>query len=123
MTDSLLDLINRYRTADTKFRTDVTLNPKNDHDDLWNRKEAAETDVIEHPCLTLDDVRRKVLFVLDDENVFDSVSNCTIAGEHALYSFLRSLVGIPATRTTAPFDESGQSSGFAPVDKSNSGDN
>lgn len=49
--------------------------------------------MIFHPCHTLDDVRAKARIALEDENVFESVSNCQCNGEHMLYGFLRSLLG------------------------------
>jgi hypothetical protein len=87
--------IGAYLSADAAFRSGVTLKPENEaqNDALWNAKEEAELSVVELPCVTIEDVRAKVALALQDENVFDSISNCSINGEHELYVFLRSLLG------------------------------
>jgi phage anti-repressor protein len=43
--------------------------------------------------LQADVERRQAAIVLRDENVFESVANCTIEGEHVLKLFLRSIMG------------------------------
>jgi hypothetical protein len=87
--------IGAYLSADSAFRSGVTLKPENEaqNDTLWKANEAAELSVVEFPCVTIEDVRAKAALALQDENVFDSISSCTINGEHELYVFLRSFLG------------------------------
>ncbi|KQQ70888.1 hypothetical protein ASF70_18750 [Rhizobium sp. Leaf321] len=112
---SLHTAIGAYLSADAAFRAGVTLNAEDEaqNDVLWKAKEAAELSVVEHPCVTIEDVQAKVALALEDENVFDSISECMIDGEHELYLFLRSLLGETPKRGDHP----------PPVDKSNNGDN
>ncbi|NKK53882.1 hypothetical protein [Rhizobium leguminosarum] len=90
---SISQAIQAWREADARFSNEVTLDVRSDHDELWQAKEAAETAMLEVPCRSLDDIRAKAEIALRDENVFDSIANCTIGSEHALRVFLRSLLG------------------------------
>ncbi|MGO7157142.1 hypothetical protein [Rhizobium leguminosarum] len=90
---SITEAIQAWREADRKFSNEVTLDARSDHDELWQTKEAAETAMLKEPCHSLDDIRAKAAIALRDENVFDSIANCTIGSEHALRVFLRSLLG------------------------------
>lgn len=90
---SIIQAIQAWRDADTRFSNEVTLDVRSDHDELWQAKEAAETAMLKVPCRSLDDIRAKAETALSDENVFDSIANCTIGSEHALRVFLRSLLG------------------------------
>lgn len=113
LTPSLKAAMDALAVADAKFRESVNLDASDEAaiDLLYDAREAAEFDVIRHPCLTLEDIRAKARLAIADESVFASVSNCTFNGEHELYIFLRSLLDEPAP--TIPVDESGQSAGFA----------
>ncbi|WP_156665792.1 hypothetical protein [Rhizobium bangladeshense] len=99
---SLTRVVEEWRVADTRFSNEVTLTP-GDHDELWQAKEDAETAMLREPCLSLADIRTKAEIALRDENVFDSIANCTIGSEHALRVFLRSLLGEELT----PVDNGG----------------
>lgn len=101
---SLIRSIEEWREADTRFSNEVALDARSDHDDLWQSKEDAETAMLIEPCRSLDDVRAKAEIALRDENVFDSIANCTIGSEHALRVFLRSLLG----DEPAPVDSGGK---------------
>ncbi|MBY3582240.1 hypothetical protein HJA77_13840 [Rhizobium bangladeshense] len=89
---SITRVIEEWRNADTRFSNEVTLTP-GDHDELWQAKEDAETAMLKEPCLSLEDIRTKAEIALRDENVFDTIANCTIGSEHALRVFLQSLLG------------------------------
>ena len=87
-----------YQAAEQAFRAEHKRTPDEDHDKLWNAKEAAEMVVLRQPCQSLDDVRQKVRLVLADENVYDSVRNCGLSAEtEVLRTFLLSLLGEGAT--------------------------
>ena len=101
----LTDLITKYRNADVAYRGACAAEPERDHDDLWNTKEDAEMAVIQHQCVSLEDVRAKARLALSDANVYDSLRNCFVSERDVLVIFLRSLL-----------DE-------APVEKSNNGEN
>lgn len=60
---------------------------------IFDAKEKAELAVNMFPCATMDDVRRKAEFVLNDANAYDSVRNCFVNETHVLKLFLRSLIG------------------------------
>ncbi|MEH3109007.1 MAG: hypothetical protein PGN22_02750 [Agrobacterium cavarae] len=63
-------------------------------EEAWNAKEAAEAVFIRAPCITIADVHAKAKLALEDENVFDSITNCTHGdGRHVGQTFLRSLLG------------------------------
>ncbi|MCQ1778223.1 hypothetical protein NOJ05_13530 [Neorhizobium galegae] len=104
LTPSLMAAMATFATADAAFRAIVSLDVRDDEQSelLWCAKEAAELDVIRHPCLTIDDVRAKARLAIHDENVFHSISNCTINGEHELHVFLRSLFGEPEADVIKP---------------------
>lgn len=94
LTPTLTAAMDAYARAEIEFQESVRLGLDEETiDALWNAKEAAEEEVIRHPCQTLEDVHAKARLIIDNENVFDGVSNCTINKEHALYVFLRSLLG------------------------------
>ncbi len=60
----------------------------------WEAKEAAEEALLRAPCITIADVHAKAKLALEDESVFDSITNCTHAdGRHIGKTFLRSLLG------------------------------
>ncbi|NYT33897.1 hypothetical protein [Rhizobium sp. WYCCWR 11128] len=90
---SITQAIQAWREADTKFSNELAQDARSDHDELWQAKEDAETAMLKEPCRSLDDIRAKAEIALRDENVFDSIANCTIGSEHALRVFLRSLLG------------------------------
>lgn len=63
----------------------------------WEAKEAAEAALLRAPCITIADVHAKAKLALEDESVFDSITNCTHADDrHVGQTFLRSLLGEPA---------------------------
>lgn len=101
---SVNQVIQDWRDADTRFSNEVTLNPRNDHDEVWQAKEEAETAMLKEPCRSIEDVRAKAEIALRDDNVFDSIANCTIGSERALRVFLRSLLG----EEPAPVDSGGK---------------
>ncbi|MBX5226852.1 hypothetical protein HJC06_10490 [Rhizobium sp. NLR9b] len=103
LSPSLTRAIEDWRAADTRFSNEMKLDPGHDNDELWQAKEDAETAMLKEPCRSLDDVRAKAEIALRDENVFDSIANCTIGSEHALRIFLRSLLGDERT----PVDNGG----------------
>ncbi|MGR9188811.1 hypothetical protein [Rhizobium leguminosarum] len=104
VSEGLADAIVKWQSAEIAFRNEVTLDPRNDHDEIWCAKEDAETAMLKEPCRSLNDVRAKAEVALHDENVFDSIANCTIGSEHALRVFLRSLLG----EEPAPVDSGGK---------------
>jgi hypothetical protein len=59
----------------------------------WDAYEAAEHAVIFYPCRTMDDVRIKARFFLENEGPNDTLQNCPIGPARALDVFLRSLLG------------------------------
>lgn len=89
----LTALIDEFKAADAAFRTACSLDENEDNKELWDAKEAAEFAVIRAPCLTIEDVRAKAGLALADENVLDTLANCTFDGEPGLNIFLRSLLG------------------------------
>ncbi|MEF3132989.1 hypothetical protein OS035_16135 [Rhizobium sp. 268] len=99
----IMRAIQAWRDADTKFSNEVTRGARSDHDELWQAKEDAETAMLKEPCRSIVDIRAKAEIALRDNNVFDSIANCTIGREHALRVFLRSLLGEEA----APVDSGG----------------
>lgn len=58
----------------------------------WLAYEEAETAALRAPCETIEDVRAKARFVLENGTAFDSVKNCFLEDVDALTVFLRSLV-------------------------------
>ncbi|WP_313760199.1 hypothetical protein [Rhizobium sp.] len=90
---ALAEAIATWEAAEAAFRSAVVADPSNDHDKLFEAKEAAELALITHPCLTIDDVRAKATIAIRDGNVFDSLTNCNIDGEHVQMIFLRSILG------------------------------
>jgi hypothetical protein len=90
---SITQAIQAWRDADTKFSNELSQDASRDHDELWQAKEDAETAMLKEPCRSLDDIRAKAEIALRDENVLDSIANCTIGSERALRVFLRSLLG------------------------------
>jgi hypothetical protein len=94
---TLQDVIDLYLVAQQKYRD---ADPDGDCEvPEWAAYEAADTAVIAFPCMSLDDVRLKARFVLDNDSPYDSVQNCTIGpeGEDVLRLFLRSLLGRDAS--------------------------
>ncbi len=59
----------------------------------WEAYEAAEHAVIICPCRSLEDVRTKARFFLENESPYDTIRNCHTQTEEALIPFLRSLLG------------------------------
>lgn len=60
----------------------------------WEAKEAAEAVLLRAPCITIADVHAKAKLALEDESVFESITNCTHSdGRHVGQTFLRSLLG------------------------------
>jgi hypothetical protein len=55
----------------------------------------AEIAVITHPCRSIEDIRLKARFLLDNDGPNDTVQNCFVpeSGEPVLNVFLRSLLG------------------------------
>lgn len=60
---------------------------------LFDAKEDADNAVMIAPCRSLEDVRAKARLCFSDENVMDSLENCTWANERVLTQFLRSVLG------------------------------
>lgn len=65
----------------------------NDNPNEWDAYEAAEHAVIVYPCHTLDDVREKAGFFLDNYGPNDTLRNCADDTGSELDRFLRSLLG------------------------------
>lgn len=87
----LLELLASYDRAKAAWNE---ADPDGDCDGPeWDACDAAETAVIAAPCLTIEDVRAKARFVLDNGAAYDSVKNCSIGDEDVLQLFLRSLLG------------------------------
>lgn len=59
----------------------------------WDAYEEAEHAVIVYPCQSLDDVRTKARFFLENESSYDTIRNCYSTTEETLLPFLRSLLG------------------------------
>lgn len=59
----------------------------------WLAYETAETVALMSPCETIEDVRAKARFVLENEGAFDTVQNCFFEEGVFLTVFLRSLLG------------------------------
>ena len=62
----------------------------------WNAYEAAEHAIIVHPCQSMDDVRQKARFFLDEVGPNDTLRNCRVSStspERCIDLFLRSLCG------------------------------
>lgn len=80
--------------AEAAYRPHATTDDDELHNSLFEAKERALEAFERAPCLTLEDVRRKVRIALKDENVFDALKSCVDAdGEPCLRAFLLSLLG------------------------------
>ena len=55
--------------------------------------EAAEEAVLRYPCRTLEEVREKARFIIENPSAFDSICNLGEGNEHCGLIFLRSLLG------------------------------
>ncbi len=88
----LRELISAYHRAREAFE-----NAWDDDEDAtgqkWGAKEAAEHAVVVYPCKSLDDVRTKARFFLENDSAYDAIRNCRTATEETLLPFLRSLLG------------------------------
>lgn len=67
----------------------------------WDTYEYAEIAIIEYPCRTLDDVRIKARFFLDNPASYDTIRNCSYSQEETLLPFLRSLVATEESANSA----------------------
>lgn len=85
----LRELINVYTHAKAAFDA---ADPDCDEPE-WNAYEAAEHAIIIYPCRTLDEVRHKARFFLENSGPFDTIHNCYTTTEATLLPFLRSLLG------------------------------
>lgn len=89
---ALAKLIEDYRAVQAAYRAIDEADPRNA--ELWQAYEAADYAIQKHPCQTLDEVREKATFLLDDDVAFDSVESCYgPGGEPMLAVLLRSLLG------------------------------
>lgn len=92
----LRELIDAYRQAQAAWRKldDETVGVT-DGSPEWRAYEDAENAVLFFPCQTLEDVRLKDRFVLDEDSAYDSLKNCYFSdtGEDVLKGFLRCLTG------------------------------
>lgn len=93
VSSELANLIAAYDAANAELRKIENSDGFDEAEAEFEAKEAAELKVVLFPCQTLEDVRAKARLALSDENVFDSLANCNIDGEHELMAFLRSLLG------------------------------
>lgn len=59
----------------------------------WIACDAAEHAIIVYPCQTMEDVRKKADFFLNNESAYETIRNCRSATEETLLPFLRSLLG------------------------------
>lgn len=66
---------------------------------IFEAKDAAEHAVIVFPCVTIEDVRRKAEFILNDPIAYDSVEQCQVDGVGVLRLLLQSLAGMKEDRT------------------------
>jgi hypothetical protein len=90
MSTSLHELIESYHAARLAFNA-----ADDDRDESgWEVLITAEHAVFDFPCLTLEDVREKALFFINDPGANDALHNDSYDSEStALDRFLRSLLG------------------------------
>lgn len=67
--------------------------PEFDGDPLWNAYEATEHAVVVHPCETLDEVRLKARYFLENDGPYCTIADCEDETGDVLRTFLRSLLG------------------------------
>lgn len=84
-------LIAAFHEATAK--RDAEWNKGNDDGPEQDAVEAAEDAVLRFPCQTLDEVRVKARFFLNNSGPYDTIRNCFDAKEETLLPFLRSLAG------------------------------
>ena len=91
---SIEALIDAYNEAQAvwSIRFDADSNTAGDCPE-WDAYEATEQAVIEYPCSTIEEVRVKARFLLNDEFPYESVKQCKRGDTDVLKSFLRSLLG------------------------------
>lgn len=95
LSDPLRAALKEFNEKEAIFRRLVSKTSDTDDCDAeFQAKEAAEDVLIRTPCVTLADVRAKAKVALEDENVFDSVTNCRNANEHVGKTFLKSILGM-----------------------------
>lgn len=92
---NLSELIDAFAKASTAYRAAEANNLDAKAEDFpeWEAYEAAEHAVIIYPCRSLEDVRTKARFFLDNDGPYDTIRNCVLGEEETLLLFLRSLVG------------------------------
>jgi hypothetical protein len=59
----------------------------------WEPYEAAERAVVVCPCQTMDEVRAKARFFIENDGPYDTIRNCADRENDTLLLFLRSLAG------------------------------
>lgn len=88
---SLLDsLIEAHSKAKEAYENAA---PDQAGDPLWNAYYAAELAILKHPCRTIEEVRTKARFFLEDTGAYDTLRRCCEKDEETLMPFLRSLLG------------------------------
>ncbi len=86
-------LIDAYEKAREDYENAA---PENEGGPEWDAYEAAEHAVIIYPCRSLEDVRMKARFFLENSGLYDTIRNSRTSAEpeeEALMPFLRSLLG------------------------------
>ena len=89
----VFELVRRYKEAAEHFYASADPAGLPDVSPEWIAMEQAELAMVREPCQSEDEVQAKVQLALEDENIFDSLANCTVNGEPELKIFLRSLLG------------------------------
>lgn len=84
----LHELINAFAAAKAAY--DRNADPDGPE---WDAYEAAEHAIIVYPCLTIEDVRLKARFFLDNSGPNDTLRNCFSADGPVVDVFLHSLLG------------------------------
>jgi hypothetical protein len=99
----LVDTIAAYHTANEAYHqaTKREGDPKAE----WDAYEEALFAFINYPCRSLDEVREKAAFALQDEYIHESLRDGALENEWLLTLFLRSLVGEVAVRTAESLPE------------------
>lgn len=88
------DVIAAYRRASDAFDAAALIDDDlSDGSPEWAEYERSERAVIDFPCRTIEDIRKKVSAVLANRSgLFDTVHSCMRDGDDVLAHFLRSML-------------------------------
>ncbi len=86
----LRELIDTFAAAQAAYEA---ADPEEDDSPEWSAYDAAQRAVIMFPCRTLDEVRAKARFFMENDGPYDTIRNCRTDTEETLMPFLRSLLG------------------------------